>query len=160
MHDGLKQDCKAQFVARGFQESLKLQSESPTASKESFKLLMVIAANFCFKLVSVDIRAAFLQSKVLDRNVFVEHPADIKKEGIIWRLQKPLYCLDGASKKFWLRVKYRFLKEFKLHTMDGDQAFYYLNKNGQLHGGVITYIDDFNMAGDPHFVEKVLSVVE
>ena len=75
-------------------------------------------------------------------------------------LGKSLYCLDDALKKFWLRVKDRFSKEFKLHTMDGDQAFYYLNKNGQLHGGVITYVDDFNRAGDPHFVKKVLSVVE
>ena len=44
--------------------------------------------------------------------------------------------------------------------MDGDEAFYYLNKDGQPLGGVITYVNDFNMAGDPEFVEKVLSVVE
>ena len=44
-HDGQKQQCKARFVARGFQESLKPQSDSPTASKDSFKLLMAVAAN-------------------------------------------------------------------------------------------------------------------
>ena len=44
---------------------------------------MAIAANFRFKLVPVDIEAAFLQSKVLDRNVFIEPLANIKKEGII-----------------------------------------------------------------------------
>ena len=77
-HDGQKQKCKARLVARGFQESLKPQSDSPTASKESFKLFMAISANFGFKLTSVDIRAAFLQSKVLDRDVYIETPSDVK----------------------------------------------------------------------------------
>ena len=88
------------MVARGFQEALKPQSDSPTAGKESFKLLMALLANFHFKLVLVDIRAAFLQSKVLDRDIFVEPPTDIKKQGIIWKLKKPLYGLDDASRKF------------------------------------------------------------
>ena len=60
-HDGQKQACKARLVARGFQESLKPQSDSPTASKDSFKMLMAVAANSRFKLASVDIRVAFLQ---------------------------------------------------------------------------------------------------
>ena len=89
-------------MARGFQDSLKPQSDSPTAAKESFKLFMAIAANFDFKLTSVDIRAAFLQSKVIDRDVYIEPPADIKKPGILWKLRKPLYRLDNTSRKFWL----------------------------------------------------------
>ena len=59
--DGQKQACKARLVARGFQESLKPQSDSPTASKDSFKMLMAVAVNSKFKLASVDIRVAFLQ---------------------------------------------------------------------------------------------------
>ena len=90
---------------------MKPQSDSPTASKESFKLLMAIAANFGLKLASVDIRAAFLQSKILDRDAFIESPADIKKSGVIWKLKTPLYGLDDASRKFWLRVKDVFLNE-------------------------------------------------
>ena len=78
-HDGQKQLCKACLVAWGFQEGLKPQSDSLTASKDSFKLLMAIAANNNFKLASVDIRAAFFQSKVLDRDVFVKQPEDVKK---------------------------------------------------------------------------------
>ena len=36
-HDGQKLQTKARLVARGFQETLKPQSDSPTVSKESFK---------------------------------------------------------------------------------------------------------------------------
>ena len=68
---------------------MKPQSDSPTVSKESFKLLMANAANFSFKLASVDIRASLLQSKVLDRDVYIEPHANVKKPGILWKLTKP-----------------------------------------------------------------------
>ena len=47
-HDGQKQKTKARLVARGFQETMKPQSDSPTVSKESFKMLMTITANDIF----------------------------------------------------------------------------------------------------------------
>ena len=59
-HDGQKKKTKARLVARGFQESMKPQSDSPTVSKESQKILLALAANNGFKIASVDIRAAFL----------------------------------------------------------------------------------------------------
>ena len=90
------------MIARGFQDKIKPQSDSPTVSKESFKMLMAITANNNFKLASVNIRAAFLQSRTLDRDVFMLPSPDIRKQGIIWRLKKPFYSLDDASHKFWL----------------------------------------------------------
>ena len=159
-HDSQKQKCKARLVARGFQESLKPQSDSPTALKESFKLLMAISANFGFKLASVDIRAAFMQSKFLNRDVYVEPPADIKKPGILCKLMKPLYGLDATSRKFWLRVKDVFLNKLDFQTNDSDNALYYLNINGKLHGAVITHVNDFNLAGMKEFAKKVISVVK
>ena len=100
-HDGQKQNYKARLVAKGFQEREQLQSDSPTAAKDSFKLLMVLAANNYFRVISMDIRAAFLQAKKLDREVFVRPQDDIKKERKIWKLLKPLYGLDDASRKFY-----------------------------------------------------------
>ncbi len=41
------------------QEIYQPQSDSPTAAKESFKLLMALAANQNFKVVSMDIRVVF-----------------------------------------------------------------------------------------------------
>ena len=95
-HDGQKKNTKPKLVTRSFQETLKPQSDSPSVSKESFKLFMAVAANSRFRLASVDIRAAFLQSRTLDRDVFVEPQLDIKKPGIVWRLNKPLYGLDNT----------------------------------------------------------------
>ena len=53
----------------------------------------------------MDIRAAFLQANKLDREVFMKPPEDVRKEGKIWKPLKPLYGLDDASRKFWLKVK-------------------------------------------------------
>ena len=78
-HDGQKQLYKAQLVARGFQEREQPQSDSPTVAKESFKMLMAIAANEQFKVVSMDIRAVFLQANKLDREIFMRPPEDIRK---------------------------------------------------------------------------------
>ena len=59
-HDGQKQNYKARLVAKGFQERDQPQSDSPTAAKEILKLLVALAANQNFRVVSMDIRAAFL----------------------------------------------------------------------------------------------------
>jgi hypothetical protein len=88
---------------------------------------LAVAANERFELESVDIRAAFLQSKDLDRDVFVEPPKDIKKPGKIWKLKKPLYGLDDTSRKFWLHVKGIFKKK-DYRCLDGDEAFYFIEK--------------------------------
>ena len=82
-NEGQTTKVKALLVARGFQEELKPHSDSPRAAKEPIKLLMALSANFHFKLASVHYPAAFLQSKVLDRDVLVEPLSDIKKQGVI-----------------------------------------------------------------------------
>ena len=112
-----------------------------------------VAANDNFELRKIDIVAAFLQAKHLDRDVFLKPPKDIKKEKIIWKLKKPLYGLNYASRTFWLRLKSIF-KELVLRKLDGDEAEYYkLNEERNLAGIVSTHVDDFEVAGRKKFVE-------
>ena len=78
-------------------------------------------------------------------------PKDVKKEGLIWKLKKPLYRLNDASRKFWLRVKEVFA-EIGLKRLEGDEAYYYkYNKDGELEGMVSTHVDDFNLGGFQDF---------
>ncbi len=53
-------------------------------------MFFTVAANEDFELRKIDIRAAFLQAKQFDRDLFQKPPKDIKKEKIIWKLKKPL----------------------------------------------------------------------
>ena len=116
--DGQKEAIKARLVAQGFQESNKPQSDAPAAHRESFKLFLAVAAMKEFEICSPDICAAFLQAKGLDRDVYVRPPKDIKKDGIVWKLVKPLYGLDDASRRFWLRIRGIF-KNRNIKTLEG-----------------------------------------
>jgi hypothetical protein len=156
-HDGQKTNYKGRIMAKGFQEVEKPQSDSPTAMRESVKVFLVVAANEGFELESVDIRAAFLQSKDLDRDVYVEPPKDLK-EGKIWKLKKPLYGLDAASRKFWLCVKEIFKKE-GYSNVDGDEAFYFFWDDGVLAGMILTHVDDFNIMWTCKFVDIVVEIL-
>ena len=120
---------------------------------------MAVAANNKFEIASLDIRAAFLQARKLDRPVFVLPPKDIRKEGILWKLLKPLYGLDDASRRFWLRIKEIFIK-MGMKIMEGDEAFYYLHDGTELQGTVLTHVDDFTIAGKYEFVKRVVETVE
>ena len=122
--DGQKSDLIGRLVTRGFQEQESPQSDSPTMLKESLKIYFALATNEGFLLRSIDIRAAFLQARGLDREVFLEPPRDVKIEGKIWRLKKPLYGLNDASRKFWLKVREVF-EETGMKRLPGDEAFYY-----------------------------------
>merc|ERR1712115_7961 len=158
-HDGQNHAYKARIVAKGFQELDQPQSDSPTATKESFKLLMALSANFNSKIASMDIRAAFLQAKTLDREVFVRPPKDQEKEGVIWKLLKPLYGLDDTSRKFYLKVR-ETLKKLKLNTLLGDDTVYYQHKNGKLIGMILSHVDDFTIAGTQEFVNRIVKGIK
>ena len=107
----------------------------------------------------MDIRATFLQVKTLDREVFVRPPKDIEKEGVIWKLLKPLYGLDDASRKFYLKVK-ETLQKLRLKTLPGDDAVYYEHKNGKLMGLILSHVDDFTIAGTREFVKRIVSGIQ
>ena len=145
------------MVARGFQEDLKPQSDSPTAHRGSLKLFMAICAlNNVENITAIDIKAAFLQSDKLDRDVYMKVPNDIRKEGFVWKLLKPLYGLDDASRKFWLKVK-DILKREGLEAVPGDPAFYIKRKEGKPEGVILTHVDDFLLGGSNDFVEDLIS---
>ena len=78
-HDGQKTKVKARIVAKGFQEAEKPQSDSPTVGRDSLKTFIAVAANMQFQICSVDITGAFLKADMLDRNVYVRPPIDIRK---------------------------------------------------------------------------------
>ena len=152
--DGQKAQIKARLVARGFQEIEKPKSDSPTALRESFKTFIAVSANEEFELRSIDISAAFLQAEKLERDVFVDPPKDVKKEGVIWRMKKPMYGLDDAGRKFWLKVD-KIFKTIGMKTLHGDNAFYYMHNGKSLIGMVLCHVDNFSVSGKKEFVERI-----
>ena len=85
----------------------------------------------------------------------MELPKDVKKERKIWNLKKPLYGLNDASRKFWLKVREVF-DECKLRILDGDEVFYFRHdEKGNLEGMVSSHVDDFILAGTDRFLDEI-----
>ena len=101
---------KARLCVRGFEEERPPQSDSPTASQESYKLFLSIAANEDFKLKSLDVNSAFLQGSPLERDIFMQPPPEKAEAGKIWKLKKSCYGLYDASRKWFQAVKEQLLK--------------------------------------------------
>ena len=141
-------------MARGFQEADKPQSDSPTVTKESLKILIALAVNKDFGLALMDIRADFLQGNLLDRDIFMKPLSDQRMDGYLWELKKPFYGLDDASRKFWLKLK-QTLKSMGLKVIIADDAIYYLHEEGELKGVVLTHVEDLILARDSQFIEWI-----
>ena len=144
--DGQKSQIKGHLVAKGFQEEEKPQLDSPTLLRESLKMYFAVVANEGFKLRSIAIKAAFLQARCLDIEVYMKPPRDVKKTGKIWKLKKPLYGLNDTSGEFRLKVRVGF-DRYGLKILDGDEAFYYRHdKQGNLDRMISSHVDGFILA--------------
>jgi hypothetical protein len=76
---------KARLVVRGFEEDVYPQPDSPTASRDSFKTFLALAANENLQIKNMDVKSAFLQGTPLDREVYMEPPTEFKKPGLVWK---------------------------------------------------------------------------
>ena len=78
--------CKARLVARRFEEdSLSLKNESPTCSKDSFRIMLTVVSSMEWKIQNIDIKSSFLQGMPLTRNVYLKPPKEAET-GLIWKL--------------------------------------------------------------------------
>ena len=103
-HDGLKKDIKARLCLRGFKETDKPRSDSPTVDRISNKILYTIAGNEGWGIECIDVTSAFLQGEELDRSLFVIPPKEVNMPGFLWRMKKAAYGLNDASRRWWIKV--------------------------------------------------------
>ena len=69
---------KARLVARGFEENWNEEArrDSPTCTKDSFRLCLSIIATYKWVCNSLDIKSAFLQGKTIEREVYLRPPKE------------------------------------------------------------------------------------
>ena len=147
---------KARLVVKGFQEENPQQSDSPTASREIFKVFCAISANEQWNIEASDVRSAFLQSEKLDRNIFVKPPPEFQKEGYIWRLLKPVYGLNDAARR-WFQSTSEYLLSLGMKQSMGDNCLFYFRKDNKLEGLIVIHVDDYLSAGSDIFQKEIIS---
>ena len=146
---------KARFVTKGFQEQFPYPSDSPTTSRETIKLFLAIAANEGWAVESSDVSSAFLQSDNIDRDIFIQPPPEREKQGMVWKLLKPCYGLDDASRKWFLSFK-SCLLDLGFRQSKREICLFYYMMEEKLEGFLMFHVDDVLSAGS----EKFLPILE
>ena len=142
---------KARLVARGFEEdSSGIRSDSPTCMRESLRIMLSFATSMEWHVNSIDIKAAFLQGKPIDRDVFLRPPMEANAEGKLWKLRKVVYGLTDASRVWYLRVVDELL-HLGGQVSRFDKSFFFWKKENSVLGLMIVHVDDFLWAGSSSF---------
>lgn len=146
---------KARLVCRGFEELVKVQSDSPTGSKETLHMLLALAASNDWTVKSGDVKNAYLQGSQLDREVYMEAPPEERKEGVIWKLNKAVYGMNDAGRKWFFKVE-ETLGRLGCVKSKYDHCLFTYRKAGQLAGIILLWVDDIFHAGSKAFEEEVM----
>ena len=88
---------RGRLVSRGFQDSdmPSLVKDSPTCSKEAFRIVLTICAQNNWPSNALDVRTAFLHGLPLNREVFLKPPEDAPDMvGKLWKLKN--VCTDWS----------------------------------------------------------------
>ena len=146
---------KARLVARGFEEmNDDILTDSPTCNKDSLRVVIAIIASMEWTINSLDIKAAFLQGKELDREIYLKPPKEAKVKGKLWKLRRCVYGLNDASRYWYMRVKEELIKSgCKCCRADPSVFYYYTDK---LEGLLIIHVDDFMFSGTEKFSDQVI----
>ena len=62
------------------------------------------------KCMKTDIKAAFLQGRNIEPDVYLKPPIEVRKEGKIWKLKKVVYGLNDAARNWFHSVRRRLLE--------------------------------------------------
>ena len=149
---------KARLVVRGFEEDENIQSDSPTAAKSTLRLVTALASNEKWKLETIDIKAAFLQGKDVERDIYVIPPKDFKEEGVIWKLNKVAYGLEDASRNWFMSVREELLR-LNCKQSELDQALFRWYYRDELQGVFVMHVDDFLFGGTDAFNKSVIEPI-
>ena len=100
-HDALKTEIKARLCLRGFKESDKHRSDSPTVDRISKQILYTLAGNESWE---IDVSSAFIQGEELDRSLFLVPPKEANVTGFLWKMKKLMYGLYDTGRRWWIKV--------------------------------------------------------
>ena len=147
---------KARLVCRGFEEDSEgIRNDSPTCSKDSLRISLSIISSKGWEMNSLDVRAAFLQGKELERDVYMKPPKEAKSPGKLWKLLRCVYELNDASRYWYFRLKDELVK-FGCKCSKLDPALFIYHANSQLQGILIIHVDDMLWAGTHNLAVNVI----
>ena len=150
-----KMSVKSRLCVRGNEEKIKIgHTFAPTVSRDILFSCLTIMISKRWKIQSIDVEKAFLQSGTIDRKVFVRPPSEAGVDDQkVWQLNVAAYGLTDAARKWYLRLK-ETLVNCGLKMCEVEPAVFYMkDANDCLKGIMVTHVDDFLIAGEGIFLE-------
>ena len=88
----------------------------------------------------IDVKAAFLQGRKIERNVYVKPPEEAATDGKVWRLRKAAYGLVDAARNWYLSVKDTLLHLGCVQS-NLDKAVFRYYHEGELLGAIVLHVE-------------------
>jgi hypothetical protein len=171
--DGLFDKVKARLIALGnLQEEMeKAMTQAPTASLQSFYLMILIATKRHIRLLSIDVSGAFLNAKLDEKEeIYVMFPAklaqlatqdddSLKKYlqsngSLVARLKKCLYGLQQSPQRWFLTIR-KVLLDLGFTASEFDPCLFF-KKEGDKLNLLLLYVDDMLLAFENTELTEVL----
>jgi len=152
---------KSRLVVRGDQDMNDEYTpcDSPTVDRTTVKMMIDIAANQEWQLRTIDIPAAFLQGREIDRTIYVLPPPEVAKAGIIWKLKKGWYGLKEAARLWFDELTMELIRQGG-KPMTGDPACFLFHKNDVLVGFAVIHVDDIIVSSTQELVDRVVGGIK
>jgi hypothetical protein len=152
---------KARLVVRGDQDQSEddIPCDSPTVDRHTVKVMMAVAANQGWTARSIDISAAFLQGREIERDVYIRPPPEYRKPGIVWKLKKGLYGLKEAA-RLWYEELVTDLENNGGQRLTGDPGCLLFHVGDTINGFVLIHVDDIFISGEDDFQDELVNRIK
>ena len=151
--NGQVEKLKARYVAKGYAqiEGIDLfDTYAPTCKPETFRILLATAARKDLYLGQMDVKSAYLHSKI-EEEIYLEQPDGFaKKENsgqmLVCKLNKSIYGLKQAAKNWYEALTSLLLKKGFKRSCNDYCLFVRKEENGTF-SYVLVWVDDIVVAG-------------
>ena len=146
---------KARIAPHGNKDSMQseLRSDCCMCSPTGLKIVLMTAAIFKWKLVKADVKNAFLQTGLAERDVYVIPPRESSNRKSLWLLLAAAYGLVNANSKWQLQSD-TAITNMGLTQCRYIPQLFYMKKNRKTVLLVAKIVDDMLVTGETSYVKS------
>jgi hypothetical protein len=120
------------------------------------RIALSIISSKQWRVNTIDIKSAFLQGNVLEREIYIVPPKEADVTGKLWKLKKGVYGLNDAARKWYFAV-FDELINLSCHRSSTDYGIFMWYNGSELEGILMSHVDDFLWAGTDAFIKSVIT---
>jgi hypothetical protein len=140
-----------------------VRKDSASVQFPIIRLILSLASLWGFSVGVVDVKAAYLQSGPISRELYVFPPAEYRgPRDLVWQLLKLPYGITEAGRQWQLAVESWLLsKEMQFETAPGlPQLFVKRDEHGEVRLLLGKLVDDFLLAGEKEHLHEFIELAK